>query len=210
MMRQLWLVSASSCLLLPALSLAAVQKDAAFRALPPVEQVATPPIQVEGGISDNDYPPEAIRANQVGTTTAKFIVSTNGRVPVCEVENSSGWEVLDQKTCELIKERFQYVPAKNRKGRPLAYMLTQRITWRMPAGDHPLAELKPANVEIEFVVSPDGRVKSCKVLKFESPFNAKPDNACPQVTQNPQFKPFEGLKDKRVRYRNTIEISDVE
>lgn len=209
-MTKLLLTSACALLLLPLESLTAGQNDAAFRALPPAEQAKTRPVQIEGGITDDDYPREAIRANQVGTTTAKFIVSTNGRVPVCEIENSSGWEALDQKTCEIIKDRFEYAPAKDRKGKPLAYALTQRVTWRMPVGDRPLPEVKPANVEIEFIVSPDGTVKSCQVLKFETAFNAKPEGACPPVTKNPQFKPFEGTKDKRVRYRNTIEITDVE
>jgi periplasmic protein TonB len=89
-----------------------------------------------GSISNDDYPPAAIRAEQQGTTTALISVGADGRVQRCEIAGSSGSAILDETTCRLITRRFRYQPAV-RDGQPTASTVRQRVTWRLPEDEAP-------------------------------------------------------------------------
>lgn len=185
--------------------------DAPFPKLPPLPDGATLPVQIEGRITDEDYPADAIRSEESGTTVVMYVVATDGGVSACKIAQSSGSASLDQTSCEIVKSRFRFQSAKDRKGRAVASTRSQRITWQLPdRSSSPLASMKPVNVDIELIVSPDGTVKSCRVLRFESSYRETSDDACPWATQGKKFMPFAGTKDRRVRFRNSLEINDVE
>lgn len=167
-------------------------------------------VQTEGYISDNDYPREAIHNYAEGTVVVQFTISTNGRVPVCEIAQSSGSDLLDETSCALIKDRFKYVPARGIDGKAVSETRTQRITWRLPGGEASLEDITPSTLDIELIVSPDGSIKACKVLKAVG-FNANvPESACAYMKAHRKFKPFEGTKDKRLNYHDTVEVSEVQ
>jgi periplasmic protein TonB len=97
---------------------------------PPPPKVAQKATLRSGSISDEDYPPSAIRNEEAGTSVANFTIGTDGRVVSC---NASGAGAsLDAETCKLIMRRFRYKAALDTSGAPIEESKTQRVTWRLP------------------------------------------------------------------------------
>lgn len=96
-------------------------------------QVVTPPdgsvISVFGA---EDYPDDALRANQQGEVILRYWVETNGRISDCKVVKSSGFASLDSTTCEILTERARLVPARDGKGLPVRSLTASSIVWRIP------------------------------------------------------------------------------
>ena len=100
---------------------------------PPVE----PPHKLTGPVSTlfsaDDYPKEAKRHGWQGTVVADLAVSAEGQVTACNIVQTSGYAVLDAKTCNLLRKRARFIPAKDAKGQPTADVLrTPAIMWRLP------------------------------------------------------------------------------
>lgn len=97
---------------------------------PPRPVVATRATLRSGSISDEDYPPAAVRNEEAGTSVATFTIGTDGRVTSCNASGASA--SLDAETCKLILRRFRFKPAKDASGANIAETKTQRVTWRLP------------------------------------------------------------------------------
>lgn len=113
---------------------------------------------IAGSMSDDDYPPDAIRANASGTTTVSFDIGPDGRVGECGIAESSGSISLDDKSCALVRERFTYKPARGPDGSATSETRTQRITWRIPEGS---ATIAPYDVTYRYVQGADGVSRDC-------------------------------------------------
>jgi protein TonB len=86
-----------------------------------------------GLFSMDDYPIEAVQHRWQGTVVADVTVSAEGRVSACKIVQSSGYDVLDAKTCEIMTKRARFVPAKDAQGRPTVDVVrTPPIVWRLP------------------------------------------------------------------------------
>lgn len=83
-----------------------------------------------GTISNDDYPPAAIRAEEQGRSTATYTVDASGRVSSCSAAGAG--PILDAETCKLIQRRFRFTAAKDASGAPVAETKTQSIEWRLP------------------------------------------------------------------------------
>ncbi|WP_315759899.1 TonB family protein [Sphingomonas sp. Y38-1Y] len=83
-------------------------------------------------ISQDDYPPSAIRAEEQGTTGIAWTISTQGRVENCRVTSSSGSKALDDAACRAITRRGRYSPALDQSGNPIASTASRRVVWRLP------------------------------------------------------------------------------
>lgn len=105
-------------------------------------------------ISNDDYPPSALRAEEAGT--AAFVAEVNdiGRVENCIITGSSGSPKLDSETCRIIKRRARFFPATNAKGQEVAGRYTNRITWTLP--DQPTREALLARGSGRTLISNDG------------------------------------------------------
>jgi TonB family protein len=99
-------------------------------------------------VTEADYPPESLAANEQGTTVVQFTVGLDGKVQGCGVKESSGSPRLDYATCQLLTRRAQYTPAKDKKGRPVASTITQRIRWQVPVAPMPSAVPYHLNVRV--------------------------------------------------------------
>ena len=97
---------------------------------PPKPQVATKAVLRGGSISDEDYPPAAVRNEEAGTAVATFTIGTDGKVASCNASGASA--SLDAETCKLIIRRFRFKSALDASGQPIAETRTQRVTWRLP------------------------------------------------------------------------------
>jgi periplasmic protein TonB len=80
----------------------------------------------------DDYPASAQAAGAEGTSQAQITIGTDGRVVGCNIIRSSGNNALDQATCNIIRRRAKYVPARDSNGNPTTDTLTTPpITWRL-------------------------------------------------------------------------------
>jgi len=98
-----------------------------------------PPPPVPGGpattaiFSYEDYPPEALKKRVQGTVRTKLWISREGRVSACRIIQSSGNKVLDDATCNIIKLRARFTPARDADGNPTEdTYLAPPVTWRIP------------------------------------------------------------------------------
>jgi TonB family protein len=82
--------------------------------------------------STNDYPVEAIRREEQGTVAFRLMINRRGAVSDCIVTSSSGSDVLDRATCDLIEERARYEPARDGEGKRVPAEDSGRIRWVLP------------------------------------------------------------------------------
>ena len=93
---------------------------------------ATRSRRTKGFISTEDYPKGPLRAKVEGTTGVELTISAAGRVTGCAVVKSSGNGELDSTVCRLAQQRFQFQPAKDRAGSPVADRKKEYFTWVLP------------------------------------------------------------------------------
>jgi protein TonB len=108
-------------------------------------------------VSSSDYPPEAIRAGEQGTTGFRLVVAADGSVSDCTVVQSSGSATLDAATCRLMSSRARFTPALDAKGKPSIDTVNARIAWRLP----PQNVVVPDVALIRFVLGADGKPRDC-------------------------------------------------
>lgn len=84
---------------------------------------------IQGRIRNSDYPRAARRARAQGTVYVRFAVQPDGNVGDCAITRSSGSAVLDATTCELIRSRFRYTPARDVEGRAVPDVIVGRQAW---------------------------------------------------------------------------------
>jgi protein TonB len=85
-------------------------------------------------VSDADYPSDAIRNEEQGTTRFRLAVGPDGRVTGCTITASSGSPALDNATCRLMRSRARFAPARDASGSAVADVVSNAITWRLPSG----------------------------------------------------------------------------
>jgi protein TonB len=83
-------------------------------------------------ITDDDYPQDAIRNEQQGTTGVRLDVGPDGRVTNCTITSSSGSSSLDNTACRVLRSRARFTPATDSSGSRTTDTVSTRITWRLP------------------------------------------------------------------------------
>jgi TonB family protein len=96
---------------------------------PRVAVPATGPPSLAALVSNEDYPPEALRNEQQGTVAVTLAIDATGRVSRCRVTESSGFVSLDRATCRLLSARARFSPARDAAGRAVPDTYPQRIRW---------------------------------------------------------------------------------
>lgn len=98
---------------------------------PPVKTV--PPRSATGDLQGlfrgDDYPQNALLADEQGSVTVRLTVGINGRVTNCNVTSSSRSRALDRATCRILQSRARFTPARDNRGNPTTDTVTQRIQW---------------------------------------------------------------------------------
>ena len=89
----------------------------------------TPPLRIEGGLTNADYRRAQAPRGAAGTVVVSFRVRTDGRADSCSVLRSSGYGEFDEATCRLIQQRFRYRPATDESGRPVDWTIRTDYTW---------------------------------------------------------------------------------
>jgi protein TonB len=82
--------------------------------------------------STDDYPVEAIRRNEQGTVGYQLSINRLGWVSGCRIVSSSGSEALDRATCNIIRDRARFEPARDANGRRATGQYSGKIRWELP------------------------------------------------------------------------------
>jgi protein TonB len=82
--------------------------------------------------SGDDYPASAQSAGAEGTVRASLTIGTDGRVVGCSITQSSGNTALDSATCNILRRRAKFIPARDSNGNPTTDTVsTPSIVWRL-------------------------------------------------------------------------------
>lgn len=97
--------------------------------LPPGAPV--PKTDARSWITNDDYPPEALRNNWQGSVQIEWTIDEFGLVRDCKVIESSGHAVLDEAACNLVMRRARYWPSLDKNGAPVPSQSRRRVIWRL-------------------------------------------------------------------------------
>jgi protein TonB len=82
--------------------------------------------------SADDYPASAQSAGAEGTTRASLTIGPDGRVTGCNIIQSSGNGALDSATCNILRRRAKFIPARDSNGNATSDTITTpSIVWRL-------------------------------------------------------------------------------
>ena len=109
-----------------------------------------------------EYPIASWQNDEEGTVRYKLDIDADGNATDCAIVESSGFEVLDAKTCEIILERAEFKPAMEDEDTPVAGTVTRSYTWRKRE-----PELPNMSISFQYLQDEDGRTQDCKILKME-------------------------------------------
>ena len=82
--------------------------------------------------SADDYPASAQAAGAEGTAQAELTIGPDGRVVGCSLTRSTGNSALDSATCNILRRRAKFTPARDSNGNPTTDTVpTPPIVWRL-------------------------------------------------------------------------------
>ena len=82
--------------------------------------------------SGDDYPASAQAAGAEGTVQATLTVGPTGAVVSCNITRSSGNSSLDSTTCNILRRRAKFTPARDSDGNATSDTITTPpIVWRL-------------------------------------------------------------------------------
>jgi periplasmic protein TonB len=80
-------------------------------------------------LTDADKRAVVDKVGAQGTVGVKVTVDTTGRVSDCSVAHSSGFKVLDAETCNVVRHKARFSPARDEQGRAVPGVLYGDISW---------------------------------------------------------------------------------
>jgi protein TonB len=108
---------------------------------PPPPAPPPPPRKVESArakgdvrtlFSSDDYPASAQSAGAEGSAQAQLTIGPDGRVVGCSLIRSTGNGALDSATCNVLRRRAKFTPARDSSGNPTTdTYTTPTIVWRL-------------------------------------------------------------------------------
>jgi protein TonB len=82
--------------------------------------------------SADDYPASAQAAGAEGTAQAQLTIGADGRVTGCNLIRSTGNGALDAQTCNILRRRAKFTPARDSNGNPTTdTVTTPPIRWQL-------------------------------------------------------------------------------
>ena len=108
---------------------------------PPPPPAPPPPRKVQAAsargdvrslFSTDDYPASALSAGAEGSARAQLTIGTDGRVTSCNLVKSTGNGALDSATCNILRRKARFTPARDSNGQPTTdTYTTPTIVWRL-------------------------------------------------------------------------------
>ncbi len=78
-----------------------------------------------------DYPPISRRLKEDGDVVMQVSITADGTVEDVQLAQSSGFQRLDERAIQIVRERYRYRPNPNVHCAPAATTLTTTIRWHM-------------------------------------------------------------------------------
>ena len=147
-------------------------------------------------VTNDDYPAEALRYDQQGTTGFRVTIDPGGKVVGCEITSPSGFASLDEMTCRVMTQRARFSPALDKKGKPTTGTWASRCRWVLPEPELRAAP-EPAVQTISFVIELDGSATEC----------AGSDLGQTPCGRGQVFEPYKDAAGNPVRRRVTMLLS---
>jgi outer membrane biosynthesis protein TonB len=85
--------------------------------LPDPVKIAVAHGELTGLFRNDDYPADAVMANQAGGTKAMLMIDETGKVVDCVPTASSGSAAIDAIVCQVFTERAKFTPATDASGK---------------------------------------------------------------------------------------------
>lgn len=95
-------------------------------------------------IRQSDYPREAVRKNEHGTVGVAWWIGVDGKVADCRVLLPSPSALLNELSCDLIRRRSRYEPARDAFGKPIQSVEAKKIVWQLLNLKRPPRPANPA------------------------------------------------------------------
>ena len=92
------------------------------------------------------YPPYALAAGEQGKVGFRIVVEPSGSLGSCEIIESSGFQSLDNETCELIVRHARLPVVRNADGRAVRAVQNGYINWVHPGRNVKLASATGASL----------------------------------------------------------------
>ncbi len=100
---------------------------------PSIDPVAAAPQGNPGTwVRDSDYRSSWIRRGLEGAAGFALEIDAKGRVTNCTITRSTGHRQLDDATCELLRERAGFTPARDSSGEAVAGTFRSTVNWQIP------------------------------------------------------------------------------
>lgn len=111
---------------------------------PAAGQVVT--AKKNGEFLAKNYPPRALAAGEQGKVGFRIVVEPDGTLGTCEITESSGFQSLDNETCEIIVRNAKLPVIRNANGRAVRSVQNGYINWVHPTGAKSAAPVETAEV----------------------------------------------------------------
>lgn len=92
----------------------------------------TSPVAAQPMDGSLDYPAEALKAGEEGTTRYRIDIDAKGVPHNCVILQSSKSEALDLATCKIVLSRLRFTPATNGLGQTVESTKEAGIIWKLP------------------------------------------------------------------------------
>lgn len=80
----------------------------------------------------DDYPSSDRTLKNEGVTIFLLTVSDEGKLTDCRIAESSGFASLDKRTCEMMRRRALFHPARDADDKPMAGYYVNLVRWQIP------------------------------------------------------------------------------
>jgi TonB family protein len=169
--------------------------------------IAATPATAQPWFEFKDYPMQAFEKRWEGVTKFELLIERDGSIADCKVTESSGHEILDQRTCFLASKRAKFRPAHGPHGE-LAYgVYRSQAVWVFPertmlnanpgpdlevsVNKLPEGTLEPPVVKLAYAVDAKGNAGSCSLMRSapKQP-SALVEVGCQQLLQRVSHTPL--------------------
>lgn len=90
--------------------------------------------------SGYDYPIEAANFNVQGSVEFVLVIAANGRLRDCRIVRMSLIRVFGPATCDVLRRRARYVPARDADGHAVEDMDKGRVFWGLRSAHGPIPQ----------------------------------------------------------------------
>lgn len=119
-------------------ALALVQPAPAAADPAPPATRARPERPIPSYFTEGDYPFEAHGFAAQGSVEVRVEIDSTGRVRRCRPLRSAGVRLFGRVTCDILRRRARYHPARDSAGNPVPDTDTARVVWALPYTREPV------------------------------------------------------------------------